>query len=66
MTLIVFSFAVVVLGYTLISHAFDLFLYPDPEFRKLIYAAADIDLVTCTDDLDEVMDLWNDRGDRCV
>jgi NADH-quinone oxidoreductase subunit L len=44
-TLIVFSFAVVVLGYTLISHAFDLFLYPDPEFRKLIYAAADIDLV---------------------
>ena len=44
-TLIVFSFTVVVLGYTLISHAFDLFLYPDPEFRKLIYAAADIDLV---------------------
>ena len=44
-TLIVFSFAVVVLGYTLISHAFDLFLYPDPEFRARIYAAAGIDLV---------------------
>jgi NADH-quinone oxidoreductase subunit L len=44
-TLIIFSFAVVVLGYTLISHAFDLFLYPDPDFRARIYAAAGIDLV---------------------
>ncbi|ALP51899.1 oxidoreductase [Candidatus Tenderia electrophaga] len=38
------SFAVVVLGYVLISHAFDLFLYPDPAFREQLYAAADIDL----------------------
>ncbi|MDY6980185.1 MAG: proton-conducting transporter membrane subunit [Pseudomonadota bacterium] len=43
-TLSIFSFAVVVLGYTLISHAFDLFLYPDPAFREQIYAAADFDL----------------------
>lgn len=40
----IFSFAVVVLGYVLISHAFDLFLYPDPAFRAQLYAAADIDL----------------------
>jgi NADH-quinone oxidoreductase subunit L len=43
-TLIIFSFAVVVIGYTLISHAFDLFLYPDPAFREALYAAADMDL----------------------
>lgn len=42
---IIFSFAVVVLGYTLISHAFDLFLYPDAAFRDRIYAAAAIDVV---------------------
>lgn len=41
----VFSFTVVVVGYTLISHAFDLFLYPDPGFREQIYAAANIDLL---------------------
>ncbi|MCB1876571.1 MAG: NADH-quinone oxidoreductase subunit L [Chromatiales bacterium] len=44
-TLILFSFTVVVLGYTVISHAFDVFLYPDPAFRSQIYAAAGIDLV---------------------
>jgi NADH-quinone oxidoreductase subunit L len=43
-TLSIFSFAVVVLGYTLISHAFDLFLYPDPAYREQLYSAADIDL----------------------
>lgn len=43
--LILFSFTVVVLGYTLVAHAFDLFLYPDPEFREQIYTAAGIDLV---------------------
>jgi NADH-quinone oxidoreductase subunit L len=43
-TLSIFSFAVVVLGYTVISHAFDLFLYPDTVFREQLYAAADIDL----------------------
>lgn len=44
-TLSVFSFAVVVLGYTLISHAFDLFLYPDAAFRGQLYAAANIDVL---------------------
>ncbi|MGB5397404.1 MAG: proton-conducting transporter membrane subunit, partial [Gammaproteobacteria bacterium] len=42
-SMIVFSFIVVVLGYTLISHAFDLFLYPDAAMRNQIYAAAGID-----------------------
>jgi len=42
-TLIVISFTVVVVGYTLISHAFDVFLYPDPEFGTLLYQAAGID-----------------------
>jgi len=41
-TLSIFSFTVVVVGYTLISHAFDLFLYPDEAFRQQIYAAANI------------------------
>ncbi len=41
---VVFSFAVIVLGYALISHAFDLFLYSDPEFRSQIYVAAGIDV----------------------
>ena len=45
MGLILFSFTVVVIGYTLISHAFDVFLYPDEAFRSGIYAAAGIDLV---------------------
>ena len=43
-TLSIFSFAVVVIGYTLISHAFDLFLYPDEAFRSQIYTAAEVDL----------------------
>lgn len=42
--LIVSSFAVVVLGYAVISHAFDLFLYPDRAFRERIYAAATVDV----------------------
>ncbi len=42
-TLIVISFTVVVIGYTLISHAFDVFLYPDPDFGTRLYAAAGID-----------------------
>jgi NADH-quinone oxidoreductase subunit L len=44
MGLILFSFTIVVIGYTLISHAFDLFLYPDPAFRSRIYAAAGINV----------------------
>jgi len=43
-TLVIVSFAVVVVGYTLISHAFDLFLYPDVVFRSRIYAAAGINV----------------------
>jgi NADH-quinone oxidoreductase subunit L len=41
--LIVFSFTVVVIGYTLISHAFDVFLYPDPDFGTRLYEAAGIE-----------------------
>jgi NADH-quinone oxidoreductase subunit L len=41
--LMVFSFTVVVIGYTLISHAFDRFLYPDPDFAARLYEAAGID-----------------------
>jgi len=42
---VIVSFAVVVLGYILISHAFDVFLYPDEQFRTQIYAAATIDVI---------------------
>ncbi len=42
--MVIFSFAIIVLGYTVISHAFDLFLYPDEAFRRQIYAAAGIDV----------------------
>jgi NADH-quinone oxidoreductase subunit L len=42
-SLIIFSFTVVVIGYTLISHAFDVFLYPDPDFGEKLYQAAGID-----------------------
>lgn len=44
MGLILFSFTIVVLGYTFIGHAFDVFLYPDEAFRSQIYAAAGIDI----------------------
>jgi NADH-quinone oxidoreductase subunit L len=42
--MIAFSFTIVVVGYTVISHVFDLFLYPDPDMRSKIYAAAGIDV----------------------
>jgi len=42
--IIILSFTVIVLGYAFISHAFDLFLYPDAAFREQIYAAAGIDI----------------------
>jgi len=42
---ILISFTVLIVGYTFISHAFDLFLYPDEEFRKQIYTTATIDVV---------------------
>ena len=35
-----------VAGYTVIAHAFDLFLYPDRSLSESIYAAASIPLVT--------------------
>jgi len=41
----VLSLVIVVLGYAVISHAFDLFLYPDPAFREQLYSAASIDLL---------------------
>ena len=44
-SLVIVSLAVVVVGYTLISHAFDLFLYPDEAFRARIYTAAMIDVI---------------------
>lgn len=39
-----FSFTIVVVGYTVISHVFDLFLYPDPAMRAQIYEAAGINV----------------------
>ena len=44
MGMILFSFTIVVIGYTLISHAFDVFLYPEPVFRSGIYSAAAINV----------------------
>ena len=42
--LIILSFALIVLGYAVISHAFDLFLYPDPQFSSQLYITAGIDI----------------------
>jgi len=42
--LVLVSFIVVVVGYTLISHAFDIFLYKDPEFASQLFRAAGIDI----------------------
>lgn len=44
-TLSIFSFTVVVVGYTIISHAFSLFLYPDDGFRRHLYQAANIGVI---------------------
>jgi len=43
--IMVTAFVIVVLGYTFISHAFDLFLYPDQVFAARLYAAAGIDVL---------------------
>ncbi len=43
-SLVLASLVIVVIGYTQISHAFDLFLYPDPESRDLLYMAAGVEL----------------------
>jgi NADH-quinone oxidoreductase subunit L len=45
LTLVLASFTVVVVGYTLISHVFELFLYPDVQFRELIHAASNFNVV---------------------
>jgi len=45
LTLVLASFTVVVIGYTLISHVFELFLYPDAEFRALIHVASNFNVV---------------------
>lgn len=42
---ILVSFTILIVGYTVISHAFDHFLYPDEVFRKQIYQTATIDVV---------------------
>lgn len=42
--LVLLSFALVVFGYTLVSHMLDTYLYPDPVFRERVFAAAGIDL----------------------
>jgi NADH-quinone oxidoreductase subunit L len=46
MVMIIFSLIIVVAGYTVIEHAFDLFMYPDRAIRERIYAAASIPLST--------------------
>ncbi len=42
---ILVPFTVLIVGYTFISHSFDLFLHPEEEFRKLVYQTAEIDVV---------------------
>lgn len=44
-TIVLASFTVIVIGYTLISHVFELFMYPDPAFRELIHRASNINFV---------------------
>jgi len=45
LAIVLASFTVIVIGYTLISHAFELFMYPDPGFRELIQRASNINVV---------------------
>jgi NADH-quinone oxidoreductase subunit L len=45
LALVLASFTVVVVGYTLISHVFELFLYPDAQFRNLIHNASNFNVV---------------------
>lgn len=46
MAMIILSLVIVVAGYTLIEHTFDLFMYPDRTVRQQIYAAASVPLST--------------------
>jgi len=41
----ILSFTVVIIGYIFISHAFDVYLYPDAAFRDQLYAAASIEKI---------------------
>lgn len=43
-TMIISSFAVAIVGYVVISHGFNVFLYPDPVSSELLYQAAGINL----------------------
>ncbi|MBN2691881.1 MAG: NADH-quinone oxidoreductase subunit L [Burkholderiaceae bacterium] len=45
LVMIFLSFLIVVVGYTLIAHAFEAFLYPDPVLRDATYIAAGINLL---------------------
>ncbi len=46
MAMIILSLVIVVAGYTVIEHAFDLLLYPDRTMSQMVYAAASIPLAT--------------------
>lgn len=46
MALIVLSFAVIVVGYVVVGHTFEAFLYPDAAFRAALYSAAGIHELT--------------------
>jgi NADH-quinone oxidoreductase subunit L len=46
MAMIILSLVIVVAGYTVIEHGFDLYLYPDRAMSAQIYAAASIPLAT--------------------
>jgi len=46
MVMIILSLIIVVAGYTLIEHTFDLFMYPDRVIRERIYEAASVSLAT--------------------
>jgi NADH-quinone oxidoreductase subunit L len=72
-SMIIFSFTIVVIGYTLISHVFDLFLYPDRDMRLGIYEAAGVDftwfltlmiLVTAVIVLGWLLTYYSDRRQR--
>lgn len=45
LTMVLLSFFIVVVGYTLIAHTFETFLYPDEALRDAIYAAASINVL---------------------
>jgi len=45
LALVLSSFVVVVVGYALISHVFEQFLYPDEKFLQLMHHASSIDIV---------------------